>query len=81
MATWCGPDDQGNAEVWADSFSVREGPVNEHPGPDFPLLRFNGEPVMEGSNGRLVYDCEPESEDGCFVAVPGCEGTEMEAGQ
>jgi len=70
MATWCGPDDPGtrDAEIWADSFSARSGPVNEHPGPDFPW--YKGQPVMEGDGGRLVYDCEPDSGDGCLIPVP-----------
>jgi hypothetical protein len=28
-----------------------------------------GQPVMEGHHGRLVYDCQPESADGCLIAV------------
>jgi hypothetical protein len=26
--------------------------------------------VIEGDGGRLVYDCEPESADGCLIPVP-----------
>jgi hypothetical protein len=35
------------------------------------LGTYDGQPVMEGDGGRLVYDCQPETADGCFIAVPG----------
>jgi hypothetical protein len=38
--------------------------------PEAPWLLFNGQPVMEGDGGRLVYDCQPESGDGCIIPVP-----------
>lgn len=44
--------------------------------PDLSWLLFNGQPVMEGAGGRLVYDCQPETADGCLIPVP-----EPEAGQ
>lgn len=44
--------------------------------PPVPWLLSNGHPVMDGAGGRLVYDCEPESGDGCLIPVP-----EPEAGQ
>jgi hypothetical protein len=31
---------------------------------------YGGEPVMEGHHGRLVYDCQPETADGCVIPVP-----------
>lgn len=31
---------------------------------------YDGQPVMEGHHGRLVYDCEPTTADGCIVPVP-----------
>jgi len=31
---------------------------------------YDGQPVMEGHHGRLVYDCEPHTPDGCIVPVP-----------
>lgn len=34
------------------------------------LGTYNGQPVMEGDGGRLVYDCQPETADGCFIPVP-----------
>ncbi len=40
-------------------------PQDEHP----PGV-FNGQPVMQGHHGRLVYDCQPESADGCVLPVP-----------
>jgi len=40
------------------------------PQDDHPLGLFNGQPVMEGHHGRLIYDCQPESADGCFIPVP-----------
>jgi hypothetical protein len=33
-------------------------------------LTCNGQPVMEGDGGRLVYDCQPETEDGCLIPAP-----------
>jgi hypothetical protein len=35
------------------------------------LGTYDGQPVMEGDGGRLVYDCQPETADGCFIPVPG----------
>jgi hypothetical protein len=40
------------------------------PGSDHPLSVFGGQPVMEGHHGRLVYDCEPHTADGCIIPVP-----------
>jgi hypothetical protein len=37
---------------------------------DYPHGRYDGQPVQEGHHGRLVYDCQPETEDGCIVPVP-----------
>ncbi len=31
---------------------------------------YDGQPVMEGDGGRLVYNCDPESADGCLIPVP-----------
>jgi len=31
---------------------------------------YDGQLVMEGDGGRLVYDCQPESADGCLIPVP-----------
>jgi hypothetical protein len=31
---------------------------------------YGGEPVMEGHHGRLVYNCQPETADGCVISVP-----------
>jgi hypothetical protein len=43
-----------------------------------PWLLFNGQPVMEGDGGRLVYDCQPKTADGCFIEVPGSESQRIE---
>ncbi len=51
-------------------------PAHGTPNPEDPWLLFNGQPVMEGDGGRLVYDCEPHTTDGCLKPVP-----EPEAGQ
>ncbi len=40
------------------------------PRDDQELGIYEGQPVMEGHHGRLVYDCQPESTDGCLIAVP-----------
>jgi hypothetical protein len=40
------------------------------PDRDHQLGTYEGQHVMEGDSGTLVYNCEPESEDGCFVPVP-----------
>ena len=37
---------------------------------DHPLGVYGGQPVMEGHHGRLVYDCEPHTLDGCLIPVP-----------
>ncbi len=34
------------------------------------LGTYGGQPVQEGHGGRLVYDCQPETADGCLVPVP-----------
>lgn len=34
------------------------------------LGTYGGQPVMEGHHGRLVYDCQPETADGCVIPVP-----------
>lgn len=31
---------------------------------------YDGQPVMEGDGGRLVYNCDPESADGCLIPIP-----------
>ena len=31
---------------------------------------YDGQPVMEGDGGRLVYNCEPHTPDGCLIPVP-----------
>ncbi len=31
---------------------------------------FEGQPVVEGDSGTLVYNCDLESEDGCRIRVP-----------
>lgn len=36
----------------------------------------NGEPVYRSASGRLVYDAEPESADGCFAGFRGGPGAE-----
>jgi hypothetical protein len=35
------------------------------------LGTYDGQPVMEGDGGRLVYNCQPETGDGCLIPVPG----------
>jgi hypothetical protein len=40
-------------------------PENDH-----PLGLYNGQPVMEGEGGRLVYDSDPKSGDSCLIPVP-----------
>ncbi len=37
---------------------------------DYLQGRYDGQPVQEGHHGRLVYDCQPETGDGCIVPVP-----------
>jgi hypothetical protein len=51
----------------ARSFAVAATMLPEN---DHPLGVYDGQPVMEGHHGRLVYNCEPESADGCLIAVP-----------
>jgi len=34
------------------------------------LETYDGQPVQEGDGGRLVYDCQPDTADGCLVPVP-----------
>jgi hypothetical protein len=34
------------------------------------LGTYDGQPVMEGTHGRLVYDAEPATADGCIVPCP-----------
>ncbi len=62
------PDYGGSGAAWQ--------PVEVPYEPPESWLLFNGQPVMEGDGGRLVYDCQPETTDGCFIPVP-----EPEAGQ
>jgi len=31
------------------------------------LETYDGQPVQEGDGGRLVYDCQPDTADGCLV--------------
>jgi hypothetical protein len=38
--------------------------------PDHSLGVYGGQPVMEGHHGRLVYDCQPYTPDGCVIPVP-----------
>jgi hypothetical protein len=37
---------------------------------DSELGIYDGQPVLEGDGGRLVYDCQPETADGCLIPVP-----------
>ena len=41
-------------------------------GPDrgHQLRTYEHQPVAEGDSGTLVYDCDPGSEDGCFIRAP-----------
>ena len=38
--------------------------------PEADLGTYGGQPVMEGDSGTLVYDCDPQSNDGCLIRVP-----------
>jgi hypothetical protein len=40
------------------------------PHDDHPLGIYKGQPIMEGHHGRLIYNREPESADGCLIPVP-----------
>ena len=51
-------------------------PAHGTPSPEDPWLLSTGQPVTEGDGGRLVYDGEPHTGDGCLIPVP-----EPEAGQ
>ena len=42
-----------------------EAEMDEH-----SLGVYDGQPVMEGHHGRLVYDCGPQTLDGCLLEVP-----------
>jgi hypothetical protein len=39
-------------------------------GRDRELGVYDGQLVMEGDGGRLVYDCERETADGCLIPAP-----------
>jgi hypothetical protein len=57
--------------TWQDGRAAGSGePV---PGLEAP----NGEPVYRGAGGRLVYDIEPESADGCFAEFHGGPAAEV----
>jgi hypothetical protein len=43
---------------------------NPEESPHRSLGVYDGQPVMEGHHGRLVYDCEPDRADGCIIPVP-----------
>ena len=38
---------------------------------------YLGQPVMEGDGGRPVYDCQPDTADGCLIPVPHTYVTEI----
>ena len=38
--------------------------------PEPDLGTYAGQPVTEGDSGSLVYDCDPQSRDGCLIRVP-----------
>ena len=42
-----------------------DGPDRDH-----QLGIYEHQPVAEGDSGTLVYDCDPGSEDGCFIRAP-----------
>ena len=46
--------------------------------PQFAGALTDGTPVMETESGRLVYDCDLESPDRCFIPVPEWEIPEAE---
>ena len=68
------PDAITRASEPAEKTSSPE-PVRGAPSPDLGLRR-NGQPVMEDDGGRLTYDGEPRTTDGCLLPV-----AEPEAGQ
>ena len=53
--------------AWNDGRSAGSGV------PVAGLTAPGGGPVFLGAGGRLVYDAEPESADGCFAGYPGPE--------
>ena len=40
------------------------------PGRDHQPGTCESQPIVEGDSGTLVYDCDPESADGCFIPRP-----------
>ena len=76
MTTWIGPDDPGNAqpplkfsEILAKFFEATpEGPVNEHPGPDFDGISRTREISAE------EIDCEPPATANEWLALHATDG-------